>query len=126
MPQEQQDVRTKLVIVLHSLDIKGLVFVNTGMSIGFFKRILLSVIQERSPDGKGKPFFLQFNLNNQETIKTLIDKKIEYMRRVHAQFDDGKTIDVFLDLDQFDLPVWSETDKKFLILKSLKVTDTLD
>lgn len=48
------------------------------------------------------------------------------MRRVHAKFDDGKTINVYLDLDKFDLPVWSETDRKFLILKNLKDTDTVD
>ena len=59
-------------------------------------------------------------------MQTLIDKKIEYMRRVHAKLDDGKTIDVFLDLDNFHLPVWSETDRKFLVLKNLKDTDTLN
>ena len=47
------------------------------------------------------------------------------MRRVYAQLDDGKTIDVYLDIDTFDLPVWSFTDRKFLILRNIKDTDTV-
>lgn len=79
------------------------------MSIGFFKKIILALIQEKSPDGKGKPFFLQFNLDNYDTIQTIIKKKIEYVRRVHANFDDGRTVDVFIEIEQFDLPIYSQT-----------------
>ena len=55
----------------------------------------------------------------------MISKKIEYYRRVYAKFVDGNKIDVYLDLDKFDLPVWNETDKKFIFLKNLKDTETL-
>ena len=79
------------------------------MSIGFFKKIVLALIREKTKYGKGKPFFLQFNLDNHDTIQTIIQKKIEYTRRLHAKIDDGKTIDVFLEIDQFDLPIYSQT-----------------
>ena len=76
-------------------------------NIGFFKKVILALIVEKGRDGKGKPFFLQFNLDNHDTILTLIQKKIDYTRRVYANFDDGKTIDVFLEIDKFDLPIYS-------------------
>lgn len=107
-------------------DIKVPVYVSKDMSIGFFKKIVLALIQEKSRDGRGKPFFLHFNLDNRDTIKTIIQKKIDYTRRVHANFDDGKTIDVFLEIDKFDLPIYSQTNQKFIMMKNLKDTDTLN
>ena len=78
------------------------------MTIETLKRIILALIKAKSSDRRARPFFLKFNLANTSTVEKLIACYKEYEHRINNKLMiiDGSMVDVYLDMDNFDIPIF--------------------